>query len=71
MGRDGNDKMYPIAWAIKEAGNIDSWVWFFIEFQKCLALHEGNGVAVISDEQQVICNDNLYIHFLDIVYSDN
>ena len=31
VGRNGNDHMYPIAWAIMEAENIDSWVWFFIE----------------------------------------
>ena len=71
VGKDGNDQMYPIAWAIVEVKNIDSWVWFFIELQKCLALHEGNGVTVISDEHQVICNHNLYINFLDMVYNDN
>ena len=71
MGRDGNDQMYPIVWAIVEAENIDSWVWFFIKLQKCLALHEGNEVVDIFDEHQVICNHNLYINFLDIIYSDN
>ena len=54
-----------------EAENIDSWVWFFIQRQKSLVLHEGNGVAVISDEHQVIFNHNLYINFLYFVYSDN
>ena len=54
-----------------EEKNIDSWVWLFIKLQKCLALPEGNGITVISDEHQVICNHNLYINFLDIVCSDN
>ena len=71
MGRDGNDQMYLTAWEIMEAENIDSWVWFFIKLQKCLALLEGNVVAVISYEHQVICNHNVYIKFLDIVYIDN
>ena len=71
VGRDGNDQIYPIAWEIVEAENINSWVWLFIELQKCLKFHEGNGVAIISDEHQVVCNHNLYINFLDIVYSDN
>ena len=30
VGKDGNDQMYPIAWAIVEVKNINSWVWFFI-----------------------------------------
>ena len=66
VGRDGNDQMYPIAWVIVEANYIDSWVWFFIELQKCLTLHESNGVAVISDMHQVICIHNVYINILDI-----
>ena len=54
-----------------EVENIDFWVWFFIELQKCLAFDEGNGVAIISDEHHVICNHNVYIHFLYIVYIGN
>ena len=54
VGRDGNDHMYPIAWAVVEAENVDSWVWFFIELQKSLALDEGNGVITISNDHQVI-----------------
>ena len=31
VGRDDNDQMYPVAWTVVEAENIDSWVWFFIK----------------------------------------
>ena len=31
VGRDGIDKMYPIAWAVVEGENNDSCEWFFIE----------------------------------------
>ena len=42
MGRNGNDKMHPIAWVVVVAENIDSWVWFFIELQNCLGLDKGD-----------------------------
>ncbi|GKD68757.1 zinc finger, PMZ-type containing protein [Tanacetum coccineum] len=28
VGRDANDQMFPIAWAIVEVENKDSWLWF-------------------------------------------
>ena len=48
--------MYPIALAVMEGENNDSWEWFFIELKKCLGLDEGNGVAFIYDEHQVKLN---------------
>ena len=50
VGRDGNDKIYPIAWAVMEGENNDLEEWFFIKLHKCLGLDEGNGVTFISDE---------------------
>ena len=54
--RDCNDQMCPIAWAVVEGKNNDSWEWFFIELKKCLGFNEGNGVALITDEHQAIIN---------------
>ena len=28
VGRDGNENMFPIAMAVVEAKNMDSWTWF-------------------------------------------
>ena len=28
VGRDGNNQMFPIAWAVVEGENQDSWTWF-------------------------------------------
>ena len=28
MGCDGNNKLFPLAFAIAESENIDSWSWF-------------------------------------------
>ncbi|XP_056695664.1 uncharacterized protein [Spinacia oleracea] len=56
VGRDGNDQMYPIAWAVAEGENNNSWEWFMIKLQKCLDLDDGEGIAVISDEHVAIIN---------------
>ena len=61
VGRDDNDQMYPIAWAVMEGENNDSWEWFFIKQQKCLRLDEGNGVTFISDEHLVRFNHLWFI----------
>ncbi|CAH9106999.1 unnamed protein product [Cuscuta epithymum] len=53
IGRDGNDQIYPIAWAAVEGENNRSWEWFFKLLQKCLDLEEGADLAIISDEHQV------------------
>ncbi|XP_021725057.1 uncharacterized protein LOC110692358 [Chenopodium quinoa] len=50
IGRDANDQMFPIAWAIVEGENNQSWEWFFNALQSTLDLGEGEGIAVISDE---------------------
>ncbi|XP_056694728.1 uncharacterized protein [Spinacia oleracea] len=54
VGRDGNDQMYPIAWAAVEGENNLSWEWFFTHLQSCLDLGDGTDIAMISDEHQAI-----------------
>ncbi|KAL2934028.1 Halomucin [Bienertia sinuspersici] len=54
VGRDANEQMFPIAWAAVEGENINSWEWFFKHLQSCLELGDGSGLAIISDEHQVI-----------------
>ncbi|KAL2922877.1 Palmitoyltransferase ZDHHC2 [Bienertia sinuspersici] len=53
VGRDGNDQMYPIAWAVVEGENNLSWEWFFNQLQSCLGLGEGNELVILSDEHRV------------------
>ncbi|CAH9125871.1 unnamed protein product [Cuscuta epithymum] len=60
VGRDGNEQMYPIAWAVVEGENNLSWEWFFINLQKCLALGDGDDIAIISDEHQVHISIMIY-----------
>ncbi|XP_056686307.1 uncharacterized protein [Spinacia oleracea] len=56
VGRDGNDQMFPVAWAAVEGENNLSWEWFFDQLKSCLNLGEGEGIAIISDEHQAILN---------------
>ncbi|CAN1294900.1 hypothetical protein LINPERPRIM_LOCUS22637 [Linum perenne] len=54
VGKDGNNQMYPISWAVVEGENKNSWAWFLRTLQEELALSDGNGWSVISDQQKVI-----------------
>ncbi|KAL2898256.1 Transposase for insertion sequence element IS905 [Bienertia sinuspersici] len=56
IGRDGNDQMFPIAWAVVEGENNCSWTWFLTQLQSSLSLGQGEGLAIISDEHQAILN---------------
>lgn len=53
IGRDGNDQMFPVAWAVVEGENNDSWEWFLNEVKDSLGLNDGAGLAIISDEHLV------------------
>ncbi|XVF59285.1 hypothetical protein PTKIN_Ptkin07bG0263300 [Pterospermum kingtungense] len=52
VGRDGNNQMYPIAWAVVEVECKDSWTWFLEILQSDLGLGDGKGFSIISDKQK-------------------
>ena len=52
VGTDGNNQMYPIAWAVVEAENEVCWAWFINILAEELALGEGVGITIISDQQK-------------------
>ncbi|XP_010675433.3 uncharacterized protein LOC104891435 [Beta vulgaris subsp. vulgaris] len=54
VGRDSNDQMYPLAWAVVEGENTASWEWFFYELKKVLGGGNGSDLTLISDEAQAI-----------------
>ncbi|GJZ63343.1 hypothetical protein Tco_0619764 [Tanacetum coccineum] len=54
MGRDGNNQMYPIAWAIVDVENKNNWCWFLSLLGDDLDLQEGLGVTIISDHHKVV-----------------
>ena len=49
MGFDGNDGMFPIAYAIAEAVSKDSWIWFMTNLCKDIGQP---GCTFISDQQK-------------------
>ena len=54
MGRDGNNQMFPIAWAVVDVENKNNWCWFLSLLSDDLNLSNGLGVTVISDAHKVI-----------------
>nr|CAH66742.1 H0404F02.18 [Oryza sativa] len=56
IGRDANNQMYPIAWAVVEKENNDSWDWFCSLLFRDLKVGSGEGWVFISDQQKGILN---------------
>ncbi|XP_022030248.1 uncharacterized protein LOC110931151 [Helianthus annuus] len=57
VGRDANDQMYPLAWAVVDGENNDSWEWFMEELRKCLGVSDGGEAwTFISDQQKGLLN---------------
>ncbi|GLT90803.1 hypothetical protein SLE2022_087200 [Rubroshorea leprosula] len=54
VGKDGNNQMFPIAWAVVESECLESWQWFFELLKTDLDLGSGAGLTVMSDEHQAI-----------------
>ncbi|GJX45516.1 zinc finger, PMZ-type containing protein [Tanacetum coccineum] len=52
VGRDANDQMFPIAWAIVEVEKKDSWLWFLNLLKVDLGMIDGNGWSILSDQQK-------------------
>ncbi|KAK8632665.1 hypothetical protein V6N13_073051 [Hibiscus sabdariffa] len=62
VGRDANNKMYLVAWAIVEVECTDSWAWFLNLLAADLDLEDGFGFTIISDQQkglEIVINDVL------------
>ncbi|XP_074277831.1 uncharacterized protein LOC141601444 [Silene latifolia] len=54
VGRDGNEQMFPLAWAVVEGENNESYEWFFKQLKSSLGEEDGEGWTIISDQQQSI-----------------
>ncbi|XP_023760232.1 uncharacterized protein LOC111908649 [Lactuca sativa] len=52
IGRDGNNQIYPIAWAVVNVENKDNWKWFIELLQSDIETVQGNGLTLISDQHK-------------------
>ncbi|KAK9929630.1 hypothetical protein M0R45_026723 [Rubus argutus] len=52
VGIDGNNGMYPIAWAIVEKENREAWTWFVEFLKQDLELKNDFSYTFISDKQK-------------------
>ena len=51
--RDTNDNIFPVAFAVVEQENKDSWVWFLQQFSDDIKNLEQLNLVFISDRQKV------------------
>lgn len=56
VGRDGNNQMFPIAWAVMEVESTESWTWFLELLASDLGTNEGAGYTIMSDQQKGLIN---------------
>ncbi|XP_010554999.1 PREDICTED: uncharacterized protein LOC104824602 [Tarenaya hassleriana] len=56
VGRDGNDGMFPIAWAVVRIEDTDTWTWFVKKLRLDLGLDDGRGLTIMSDKQKGLVN---------------
>ena len=54
IAKDGNDNIFPVAMAIIEQENKDSWIWFLKQLANDIGRLEELNLAFISDRQKVL-----------------
>ncbi|XP_013745161.1 uncharacterized protein LOC106447729 [Brassica napus] len=52
LGRDADNAIYPIAWAVVQVENNNNWLWFVRKIKVDLGLDEGEGYVMVSDRQK-------------------
>ncbi|XP_075076921.1 uncharacterized protein LOC142163520 [Nicotiana tabacum] len=52
VGKNGNNQMFPIAWAVVDQETKHSWTWFIKNLISDLNLGDGVGLTVMSDMQK-------------------
>ncbi|XP_070010958.1 uncharacterized protein [Nicotiana sylvestris] len=52
VSKDGNNQMFPIAWAIVEVENSFTWTWFLKCVTHDLELQDGRDLTIMSDMQK-------------------
>ncbi|KAL4384306.1 hypothetical protein GQ457_15G020750 [Hibiscus cannabinus] len=53
LSRDGNNQMFPVAWAIVEGKGKESWKWFLTKLMQDLNHPDGEGLTLLSNQQKI------------------
>ena len=53
VGRDANNHIFPIAWAVVCVENKENWKWFLENLRDDLQLNDGFGITLMSDQHKV------------------
>ncbi|GKU90689.1 hypothetical protein SLEP1_g4653 [Rubroshorea leprosula] len=56
VARDGNNQMFPIAWAVVDSESTSSWTFFFRCLADDLSNHTGRDLTFISDQHPGLIN---------------
>jgi len=68
VGRDANNQIYLIAWAVVEYENKNSWGWFLGHLQKDIYIPYGaEGWVFITDQQKVIVTTTYDMYATEIL----
>ncbi|KAL9685395.1 hypothetical protein QQ045_022845 [Rhodiola kirilowii] len=52
VGRDANENIFPIAWAVCEAESKETWTWFLHNLINDIGIHVQHSWCFISDQQK-------------------
>ncbi|XP_023754652.2 uncharacterized protein LOC111903098 [Lactuca sativa] len=52
VGRDANNHIFPIAWAVVCVENKENWKWFLENLKDDLGMDNGFGIALMSDQHK-------------------
>nr|GEX01647.1 pentatricopeptide repeat-containing protein [Tanacetum cinerariifolium] len=53
-GRDGNNHIYLVAWAVVNVKNKDNWTWVLKLLEQDLGSSRGNGLTLMYDQQKLL-----------------
>ncbi|KAK8623432.1 hypothetical protein V6N13_118317 [Hibiscus sabdariffa] len=71
IGRDGNNQMFPVAWAIVEREGKESWGWFLQKLTVDLNYPHGEGLTLMSDMQKILMNNYKKLESLGVNSSND
>ncbi|CAI9281960.1 unnamed protein product [Lactuca saligna] len=52
IGRDANNQIYPLAWAVVPVENKETWMWFCDLLLEDIEMGDGRGLTIISDQHK-------------------